>query len=333
MSFGFASINAHALSLGELTVKSALGEPLHAEIEIPDINAAEASSLQTSVAPPADYKAAGLEYNAAVSHLRIKLEHHPDGRAYLSLRSDQVVNDPFIDVILVANWSSGRVERDYTMLFDPNLSRQLPPVKPMAPQISAMPAMPARGMTPPSMRRAPSRSAPSSSSSSAGGQVVVHRGDTAGRIAAANKPDSVSLDQMLVAMLRSNPQAFINGNVNRMRAGAVLTLPDAQQAAAVPAGEARKTVVAQIRNFNDFRRELAERAPATQMGAANREGSGQLQANVEEKTPETTSPDKLLLSKGGMHGKTAEEATLAARKANDAAAREAELKKNISELS
>lgn len=331
MSLGLAGIDAHALALGELTVQSALGEPLRAEIDIPDINAAEAASLQTSVAPPADYKAAGLEYNPAVSKLRITLAHHPDGRAYLSLRSDQVVNDPFIDVILVANWSSGRIERDYTMLFDPNLTRQLPPVRPVAPQISAMPAMPAPGMNRPSMRRAPSTRA--ESTPAAGNQLVVKRGDTAGRIAAANKPENVSLDQMLVALLRSNPQAFIHGNVNRMRAGAVLTLPDAQQAGAVPAGEARKTIVAQIRNFNEFRHELAVRAPATQMGAANRQGSGQMQANVEEKAPGATSPDKLLLSKGGMHGNTAAEATLAARKAQETEAREAELSKNINELS
>ncbi|HXE21846.1 MAG TPA: FimV/HubP family polar landmark protein [Rhodoferax sp.] len=331
MSLGLAGIDAHALALGELTVQSALGEPLRAEIDIPDINAAEAASLQTSVAPPADYKTAGLEYNPAVSKLRITLAHHPDGRAYLSLRSDQVVNDPFIDVILVANWSSGRIERDYTMLFDPNLTRQLPPVRPVAPQISAMPAMPAPSMARPSMRRAPitrTESAPG-----AGGQLVVKRGDTAGRIAAANKPENVSLDQMLVALLRSNPQAFIHGNVNRMRAGAVLTLPDAQQAAAVPAGEARKTIVAQIRNFNEFRHELAERAPATQTAAANRQGGGQMQANVEEKAPGENSPDKLLLSKGGMHGNTAAEATLAARKAQETEAREAELSKNINELS
>lgn len=333
VSFSLASIDAHALALGELTVQSALGEPLRAEIEIPDINAAEAASLQTSVAPPADYQAAGLEYNPAVSKLRITLAHHPDGRAYLSLRSDQVVNDPFIDVILVANWSSGRIERDYTMLFDPNLTRQLPPVKPVAPQISAMPSQPAPGVTRPAMRRALTAArAESPSAPGAGGQVVVKRGDTAGRIAAANKPENVSLDQMLVAMLRSNPQAFINGNVNRMRAGAVLNLPDAQQAAAVPAGEARKTIVAQIRNFNAFRHELAERAPATQTAAASREGGGQMQANVEENAPGATSPDKLLLSKGGMHGNTAAEATLAARKAQDTEAREAELSKNISEL-
>ncbi|MDR3454415.1 MAG: FimV/HubP family polar landmark protein, partial [Rhodoferax sp.] len=342
VSFGLAGTDAHALALGRLTVQSALGEPLRAEIDIPDINAEEAASLRATVASPDAFKAAGLEYNAAVSRVQISLQRRPDGRSYLSLRSDRAVNDPFLDVILEANWSTGRIVRDYTMLFDPNLTRQLAPVQPTAPQTSAAAVTPpAPAMAAPSVRRAPPpRTAPapapratSAASSGAGNQVTVHRGDTAGKIAAANKPDDVSLDQMLVALLRTNPQAFIDGNVNRIKAGAVLALPDAQQAAATPAGEAKKTIVAQSRDFNEFRRKLAEGAPTTQMAAADRKAGGQLQANVEEKAPAATSPDKLTLSKGAVQGKAAEESTLAARKAKDADARVAELSKNITELS
>ncbi|WP_244618255.1 FimV/HubP family polar landmark protein [Rhodoferax sediminis] len=338
VSFGLAATDAHALALGRLTVQSALGEPLRAEIDIPDINAEEAASLRATVASPDAFKAAGLEYNAAVSRLQISLQRRPDGRSYLSLRSDRAVNDPFIDVILEANWSTGRIVRDYTMLFDPNLTRQLAPVQPTAPQTSAAAMPPAPAMAAPSARRAPSRPAPapratSPAPSGAGNQVTVNRGDTAGRIAAANKPDNVSLDQMLVALLRTNPQAFIAGNVNRIKAGAVLTLPDAQQASATPAGEAQKTIIAQSRDFNEFRHKLAEGAPTMQMAAADRKAGGQLQANVEEKAPAATSPDKLTLSKGAVQGKAAEDSTLAARKARDAEARVAELSKNITELS
>ena len=233
MSFGLAGTNAHALALGRLTVQSALGEPLRAEIDIPDINAEEAASLHATVASPNAFKAAGLEYNPAVSHLQISLQRRPDGRSYLSLRSDRAVNDPFIDVILEANWSSGRIVRDYTMLFDPNMTRQLAPVQPTAPQVLSSTLMPAPSSATPAARRtrvAPApRPANAAGSGAAGNQVTVQRGDTAGRIAAANKPDNVSLDQMLVALLRTNPHAFIDGNVNRLRAGAVLALPDAQQ--------------------------------------------------------------------------------------------------------
>ncbi|MEO7129236.1 MAG: FimV/HubP family polar landmark protein, partial [Rhodoferax sp.] len=309
-------------------MKSALGEPLRAEIDIPDINVEEAASLHANVASPDAYKAAGLEYNPAVTRLQITLQRRPDGRSYLSLRSDRVVNDPFIDVLLEANWSTGRIVRDYTMLFDPNMTRQLPPIRPTAPQVSSSPYTPTPSSTAAS-RRAPARTAPASG---AVNQITVNRGDTAGRIAAANKPDNVSLDQMLVALLRTNPRAFIDGNVNRLRAGAVLSMPDAQQAGTTPTGEARRTIIAQSRDFNEFRHKLAEAAPATEMAASGRTAGGQVQANVEEKAPATASPDKLTLSKGAVQGKAGEDQALAERKAKDAEARVAELSKNITEL-
>ena len=103
---------ASALSLGRISVQSALGELLKAEIEIPNITPEEAASLKTSVASPAAFVAAGLEYNQAVASLQASLVRRADGRAYLRLSSDRPINDPFIDLILEASWSSGRIVRD-----------------------------------------------------------------------------------------------------------------------------------------------------------------------------------------------------------------------------
>lgn len=114
-----ASLEAHALALGRITVQSALGEPLRAEIDIADITADEASSLKAGVASADTFKAAGLEYTAALSGLQINLQRRTDGRAYLRLTSSRPVNEPFVDLILEASWASGRITRDYTMLFDP----------------------------------------------------------------------------------------------------------------------------------------------------------------------------------------------------------------------
>ncbi|MDP3311417.1 MAG: fimbrial protein FimV, partial [Polaromonas sp.] len=115
----FASLQVQALGLGRVTVQSALGEPLRAEIDIPEINAEEAASLRASVASPDAFKAAGLEYSAAVTNMQISLQRRPDGRSYLRLSSDRPVSEPFVDLILEARWASGRIVRDYTMLFDP----------------------------------------------------------------------------------------------------------------------------------------------------------------------------------------------------------------------
>ncbi|MDP3413837.1 MAG: fimbrial protein FimV, partial [Polaromonas sp.] len=113
----FASLQVQALGLGRVTVQSALGEPLRAEIDIPEINAEEAASLRASVASADAFKAAGLEYSAAVTNLQISLQRRPDGRSYLRLTSDRPVSEPFVDLILEARWASGRIVRDYTMLF------------------------------------------------------------------------------------------------------------------------------------------------------------------------------------------------------------------------
>ena len=353
----FTSLQVQALGLGRITVQSALGEPLRAEIDIAEINAEEAASLRASVANADAFKAAGLEYSAAVTNVQITLQRRPDGRSYLRLSSDRPVSEPFVDLILEARWASGRIVRDYTMLFDPpNLraaAQPMPaPVPPMVsrppapvatlPQAPAavpysppprppavMPAPAVRLAVPPSPAPAVTTRAPSPS----GQTVTVKAGDTAGRIAAQTKPASVSLDQMLLALLRSNPDAFIGGNVNRVKAGAVLEMPSADQAEAVSTSEASRTIVAQSRDFNAFRRKLAESAPATQTAGADRQATGQVQAKVEDKAPVAATPDKLTLSKGAVQSKAAAEEKIAQdRQSRDAAARVAELSKNIADL-
>src|SRR5437868_3628166 len=122
--FGIYASDANALALGRISVQSALGEPLNAEIDIPEITAEEVSSLRAVVASPDAFKAAGVEYNSALSDVQITLEKRADGRYFLRLKSHRAVNDPFIDLILESSWSSGRIVRDYTMLFDPPALRQ-----------------------------------------------------------------------------------------------------------------------------------------------------------------------------------------------------------------
>ena len=121
-----------------------------------------------------------------------------------------------------------------------------------APQISASRPAPApasvTGRTVSSDGAAPVAAAPASAPAKAAassGSVTVRAGDTAGQLANAQRPAGVSLDQMLVAMLRANPNAFVNGNVNRLRAGSVVQMPSKDQATATTAQEARQIVAAQ----------------------------------------------------------------------------------------
>jgi pilus assembly protein FimV len=365
MALGMPALDAHALALGRVNVQSALGEPLRAEIDVPDINAEEAASLKTTVANGDAFRAAGLEFNPALGNMQISLQRRANGQSYLRLTSDKPINEPFVDLILEASWSSGRIVRDYTMLFDPpNLRAQAAPSAVTAPSLSASPspavvsprvsppATASAGGTPalapvsraPAAARPVPRPAPAPKAEPAApakqGSVTVKAGDTANQLAARFKPKGVSLDQMLVAMLSANPDAFVDGNVNRLKKGAVLEMPSTTVASGTSAIEARQTITAQSKDFNEFRRRLAEGAPAAAAPSAGRKASGTVQANVEERKPTATAPDKLTLSKGAIGAansasaaKASKEESIAKDKqAKDAAARTAELSKNIQDL-
>ena len=363
---GVATMPAYALSLGRISVLSALGEPLRAEIDVAQITPEEASSLKAAVGTPDAFKAAGLEYTPVLAGLEVTLQRRADGRSYLRLTSSSRVNEPFVDLVLQATWAAGRLTRDYTMLFDPPGSRpSATAAAPTAPILSrpATPA-PARATapvtnesspaTPPATREArPAQPAPAArpearvrpaiprgtaveNAGAADKKLTVKPGDTAGRIASQNLAGAVSLDQMLVAMLRSNPDAFIGGNVNRIKSGAVLDMPGADTAGSIPASEASQTIIAQSKDFNNFRRKLAESVATTTVNPADRQAGGKVQAKVEDRAPATAAPDKLTLSKGSVEAKSAaaaaEDAIAKNRQASEASSRVAELSKNISDL-
>lgn len=372
-TFGLYAADASALALGPITVQSALGEPLRAEIDLPQITPAEADTLRASTAAPEVFRSQGMEYSTAVTQMQVQLQRRPDGRMVLRLSSDRPINDPFVDLVIDAVWGTGRITRSYTMLFDPPALRR-PPVAVTAPaQITAPQTTAAAVVTPPSAPPAPPappaappvaatpvntapastarpepkiystvpgrtqlaspRPAPKTEQSSQPDSVTVRPGDTAGRIADSHRLSGVSLDQMLVALMRANPESFVQGNVNRLKAGTVLQMPDTAQAQATSVKEARQIIAAQSRDFNEFRRKLAGAAPVAQVAAADRSATGAVQTRIEDKRPVSTAPDKLTLSKGAMQGQKATEELLAQRKqTNEAAARVQELSKNIEDL-
>jgi pilus assembly protein FimV len=351
-------VDVAALALGRVTALSALGEPLVATIEVPDINAEELASLKTSLASPETFRVAGMEYNPALASAQITLLKRSDGSNYLQLRSDKVVADPFINLVIDANWSNGRIVRNYTLLLDPPAAKQneasvisapvavLPaPAAPvptttqaLAPAVLATPNGETTGLS--TTKPITSTQNRTSGVSNTSKQIKVEIGDTAGKIAANNLPNNVSLEQMLIALLQGNPQAFVSNNVNRLRAGAILDLPTQAQAEAIPTNEAKQSVIAQSKDFNSFRRKLAESAPSLASKSTNRVATGKIEAKVEDKKAAALTPDKLTLSKGGL--KSGDKSAVAAkedlekiakaRQSKDDAARSAELAKNIYEL-
>jgi pilus assembly protein FimV len=360
-----AASGSWALGLGRMSVQSALGEPLRAEIDINSLTPEEASSLRVRIAPPESYRAAGVDYSAILTSTKVTLKQRSDGRSVLHVTSDRVVQEPFVDVILELSWASGRLVREYTMLLDPpgsHTAAVAPPATPapapVAPVIAAAPIPPSPAPSPrvaaprvaaprvaaptPAPRRAaaptpapaPVAPKPAAAAAGAGDEYRVRPGDTLYRVATRTQHEGVSLDQMLVALFRSNPQAFTGDNMNRLRAGAVLTVPPESEAKDVPAGEARQLIQAQSADFSAYRQRLAHGAPAVKPDEPASVATGKVQAQVnDKKLPAAASPDRLTLSQGGVKGGGGVEAKLSKDAEQKAQAeRMAELSRNVEDL-
>ena len=341
---------AWSLGLGRIQVQSALGEALRAEIDVTSITPEEAANLRVRVAPPDSYKAAGVDYNAVLPSTQVELLRRADGRPYLKLTSSRGVQEPFVDVILEVNWSTGRLVREYTMLFDPPATARAPapaPAATTAPTMSSADPVPARvapagrpvpaPATPRAEAAAPREPRPAArpadvAAPTGADEYKVRPGDSLSKIAARTQRQGVSLDQMLVSLYRGNPQAFMDSNMNRLKAGVVLAVPSADAANGVSASEARQVIQAQSADFGAYRQRLAGAVPTARAEGSSRQASGKVQASVDDRKPgAAATPDKLTLSKGAAGTKAEDQISKdRAKKADDV--RVAELSKNVDEL-
>ncbi|WP_374569568.1 FimV/HubP family polar landmark protein [Ideonella sp.] len=343
---------ASALSLGRLTVQSALGEALRAEIDITNMSPDEAASLRTTLASPEAFRAAGVDFNPVLTGAQLSLARRPDGRAYIRVTGERSVSEPFVDVIIDFAWSSGRLQRAYTLLIDPPVTKPAAPppaAATTAPAMSAAPVQttpvappaasprasrPAAPSPAPKSVAPPPPSPPSASATDSGADSYkVRAGDTLSSIASAHPRSGVSLDQMLVSLYRGNPQAFIDSNMNRLKSGVVLSVPDASAAKDVTPDEAKKVIQAHSADFATFRQRLAGAAPMVKGSEPERQATGQVQAAVKDRKTDNSaiSPDKLTLSQGSA--KSGAEAKVSKESERKAAeTRVAELSRNVQEL-
>ena len=349
-----AAGGAQALGLGRLNVQSALGETMRAEIDITSLTPEEAATLKVRVAPADAYRTSGVEYNPILSSAQVQVARR-DGRTVLRVSSDRAVQEPFVDVILELTWSTGRLVREYTLLFDPPSLPKPAPVVTAPPALAAAPAQPVATEAVPAPAPAVATALPRNGSASAPAPAMAVRapaaapapvrppvaaaaeyrvrpGDSLSRVANRTQVSGISLDQMLVGLFRNNPDAFIDGNMNLLKSGAVLQVPSGEALAAVPAPEARRIIMAQSADFSAYRQRLASAAPTLQNTESERQSKGQVQAAVEDRKPAAApTPDKLTLSKAAPA--SAVEAKLSKEtEKKDAAARVAELTRNVEEL-
>ncbi len=323
-------LTAHALGLGKLTVESALGQPLSAKIELLPSSKEELDSVVAKVADPALYRQNNLQYQAALSRARITMERGANGEAYLRVSSPALMIEPYLDLMVEVNWSSGRVVRDYTFLLDPPGTptdvAQVEPITPSRAGTAASRTQPAATAAAPMAPAAPRAT---------GDAYTVKRGDTLSKIAKDYKPETVTIDQMLVALFKSNQGAFEGANMNRLRSGAIITIPSAVDTSSTQAGEATQIVKVQSSDWRAYRDRVAGAAPMADE-AGGRVAGGKIGTTVEDKTPAVRpGSDQLKVSKDAGVGKgagAAESSVAQAAALKEAQSRIADLEKTLKDL-
>ncbi|KKO61120.1 hypothetical protein VM94_04891 [Janthinobacterium sp. KBS0711] len=321
---------ASAAELGKITVLSAAGQPLRAEVELSAVKPGEATSLLAKLAPPDAYRQANVEFNPALNALTFAVENR-NGKPFIRISSAQPVAEPMVDLLLELSSKSGRQVREYAFVLDTPEARQT-----RGAQVTA-PAEPGKG-------KAAAEAAPAAAKKPAG-EYKVRTGDTLSRIASELKPSGVSLDMMLVALYRANPDAFKGENMNRMQAGRILAVPGADAVRATGAAEAKGIVTAHAIDFEAYRNKLAgqvSQSKPAKAAEATQSTAGKIGATkVQEKpTAVSESQDKLKLSKAEPAAKSAGKSAVAseedkiakAKQVDEAAARVKELEKNVSDL-
>lgn len=316
---------SHAAGLGNLSVTSALGQPLAAEIELLAADKAELDSLAATLASDQAFRDARIEYAPVLSTLRFAVVKKPNGKAVLKVTSSRPVNDPFIDMLIELNWASGRLVREYTVLLDPPSVAKKQTVKPVSvtpAQTAAAPApkpAPAPAATTESTTVIKARPAPAPQDATTstlegdytvagqtGGSgtdtVRVKRGDTLAAIAQRVRPEGIALEQALIGLYRENTNAFASKNIHRLKAGKTLKVPSADAFAAIDNSEARREIKLQTADWQAYRQKLADAvaaAPATDSTAPGQAASGTITSKVDDRaTPASpVAKDVLKLSK------------------------------------
>ncbi|MBK5012508.1 FimV family protein [Pseudomonas sp. S60] len=231
---------ANALGLGELTLKSAQNQPLDAEIELLDVRDLTAAEVAPSLAPAEDFTKAGVPFASGLQDLTFTPVINPNGKSVLRVTSSQPMPGPVVKFLVQVMWPQGRLLRDYSVMLD---------------QAKAQGGQAAPGNVAPAV--------------TAAGSYTTQRRDTLWQIAARNAQGG-SIQQTMIAIQALNPDAFIGNNINQLKVGQVLRLPDSQQVQSIPQGEANREVAEQYAAWREGRRlgPRARQLDATRRGTA-----------------------------------------------------------------
>ncbi|MCX7194938.1 MAG: hypothetical protein NTV37_03350 [Proteobacteria bacterium] len=326
---------SYAISMGDINVANTLGEPMNVLIELGTASKDEISSLSARLAPPEVFKDAGLDYPSGLPPLKFKIETNANGEPYIKITSVQPVNEPFVNLLVELVWSSGKLLREYTFLLDPPgyvpaqpkpaevkpvepsivdvtelepkgkeeiIESPLPSTTPMVDEKKAVDEIPA-AVNKPAVNK-PAVNKPNESSDVASGEIKVKRGDSLSKIALQTKPSDISLERALVALYHANADAFDGKNMNRLKRGKILHMPEQSELDNLSQVKAVKEIRAQADDWNAYRQKLAAASGLARGDESKQEASGKISTSVADNAPVAKESVKevVRLSKGEAPG-------------------------------
>lgn len=237
LALALGSSQTVALELGQIRVKSALGQPLVAEIPVTPESPADLRNLSARLASDEDFVRAGITEGRTRVPLSFAIVNGPGGTKLIRITSTDAINDPYLDLLVQVDNAAGKSVREYTILLDPPGAAPAPPPAPAAaaPRRTA----PASAAAP---RPAAAPAAAAGEATAPGSSITVQKGQTLSAIAQQVKPAGVDLSQTLLALKQSNPGAFYRDNINALKSGAVLRVPTAEEARAMTVAAALEEV-------------------------------------------------------------------------------------------
>ena len=271
---GIASVDSYALGLGDVKLHTALNQPLAAEIELMQVEDLTRTEILSNLASKSDFARAGVERPQVLNGLQFKTEVSPNGKGVIKITSKDPIQEPFLNFLVEVHWPNGRLLKEYTLLLDPpvfsgrnsaSVARpEVLSVSDPAAEVSPVPrseylpsASSERNRRPYSFNSTPdqgNQSQPVSPSS-----YRVNSDDNLWNIAQQVRPDrDVTVQQTMLAIQRKNPRSFIDSNINRLKRGEILRIPDRREITSLTVNEAIAGVSRQNREWQQWRSQVAQ---------------------------------------------------------------------------
>ncbi len=348
LAFGYALIatvwcaQVFALGLGDIKIHSALNQKLDADIDLLDIQGMSESEILAQLATTEDFKRVGIERFFFLTGLQFQVRVGDQNHAVLHVTSTQPITEPYLNFLVQVVWPNGRLLKEYTVLLDPPMYKdQAAPAvaspgrsDPGGGSAGRVERTPTRPDSQVSLSSAPRSNPPATQSLpldrlTGDSYGVTDRDDTLWRIAQRTRPaDGISVQQNMLAIERLNPEAFIGGNINLLKAGYTLQLPKAADVAEISATDAISEVAAQNEAWQAYRRgegltSVAAAGPEAPADATSQSLAGQVDATAPKASQAAASgPEGELRIVAGDAG---ENSSAAGGNASDAAAIQSEL--------